>query len=81
VLTRLRSNTSVHSAATASRTRTRQSATKTPSMCAAIRGHVQLFLDTIGLFTILLTDLAKLTLVATAAMNSHDLDAALVLVP
>jgi hypothetical protein len=50
-------------------------------MCAVIRGHAQLFLDTIGLSTILPTDLVKLTPAATAVMSLHDLDVALVLVP
>ena len=81
VLTRLKSNTNVHSAATASRTRTRLSATKTPYTCAAIRGHAQLYLDMIGLFTILLTDLVKLTPAATAVMSLHDLDVVPALVP
>ncbi|OBS15776.1 hypothetical protein FPOA_13443, partial [Fusarium poae] len=58
--------------------RTRQSAIKTPFMCAVIRGHAQLSPDTIGPFTILLTDLAKLTPVAIAAMNLYALVAALV---
>ena len=81
MLTRLKSNTNVHSVATASRIRTRLSATRTPYMCAAIRGRARPSLDTIGLSTILLTDLVKLTPAATAVMNLHDLDVALVLVP
>jgi hypothetical protein len=81
MLMRLKSNTSVHSAATASRIRTRQSAIKTPFMCAAIRGHAQLSPDTIGLSTILLTDLAKLIPAAIAAMNFYALVTALVRVP
>jgi hypothetical protein len=50
-------------------------------MCAAIRGHAQLSPDTIGLSTILLTDLAKLIPAAIAAMNFYALVAALVRVP
>jgi hypothetical protein len=81
VLTRLKSNTDVHSAETVSRTRTKQSATKTRSMCAVIRGHAQLSPDMIGLSKVLTTDLVKLIPAATAAVNSYDLAATLVRVP
>jgi hypothetical protein len=50
-------------------------------MCVAIRGHTQLSPDTIRLFTIRQTGLAKLTPAATAAMSFHDLTVALVRVP
>lgn len=75
--TKLRNNTSAASAETASRIRTRPSATRTRSMCVAIRGHARRSLDTTGLSTTRPTGLEKLTPVATAATNSHGLDAVL----
>jgi len=81
LLTKLQNNINVHSAETISRTKTRQSATRTRFMCALIRGHALHSPDTMRSFTILPTDLVKLTPAVTAVMNSHDLGAALVRVP
>jgi hypothetical protein len=77
---KLKSNAHVHSAATASRTGTKQGATKTQYMCVAIRGRAQLSPHTTKRFTTLLTPLAKPTPAAIVATNSHDLDVSLVLV-
>lgn len=78
---RLKSDTNVHSAKAVSRIRTRQSVTKTRSMCVAIHGHAQLSPDTTRLSTIRQPGLANLIPAATAAMSFRDLAVALGRVP
>lgn len=68
-----KSSMSVHIAATDSRTRTKQSAIRTPSIFEGIPGAAQHFLALQQPFTILRTDQMKQTLVDIVVRISHDL--------
>lgn len=77
VLTRRRSNMSVATAATASKTRTKRSGTRIRSMCGDTRGRVRHSHPTTEPSTSRPRGLVRLTAVDTVERSLHDLEEAL----